>query len=72
MGLQWAQKEQCLLQISTWQRLKQTSSNKVTPSQRNGSNTLMMFSPFGTVTEYNSFQRRAIHREIDPIHQNSL
>ena len=24
MGLQWTQKEQCLLQISTWRRLKQT------------------------------------------------
>ena len=24
MGLQWAQKQQCLLEISTWRRLKQT------------------------------------------------
>ena len=51
MGLQRAQKQQCLLQISTWRRLKQTQSYKVTPSQENGSVTLMTFSPFGTVRE---------------------
>lgn len=52
MESQWAQKQQCLLQISVWRRLKTLIySNKAIPSQENGSVLLVMFSPFGTATE---------------------